>query len=150
MTIDERRKRDREHKREQRRLNTVYAQRVREKKRSPEAKARRQELRQRPEAKAQQAAYCRQRRQREDAKAKERGRHQLRKAMANGQVMRPDRCEICNQPDQKRRDGKSGLRADHYLGYDHPTTVRFVCPTCDGKQEMERGNTTLGQVIATT
>lgn len=148
MTIEEIRKRDRERKRAERASNTAYAQRVREAKRSAAALKRRQELRQRPEQKEKERLYIKQYRTRPEAKQKDKARRALNEAIARGIVTRPSGCELCGSADKRLRDGRTGLRADHYAGYDKPLVVRFVCLRCDGEQERARGNTTLGKRIA--
>lgn len=146
--IEERRKYDREHKRLQRALNTDYANRVRAKKRDSIRKDRRKELRSRDESKVKEAAYARKYRQRPEVVLKNKARSAVNYALAKGLIMRPSNCELCGEPDRKLRGGRSGLRADHYKGYEFVLEVRFVCTFCDGKQERERGNTTLGKRIA--
>ncbi len=62
-------------------------------------------------------------------------------ALVMGKLIRPERCELCNDIPVPMKDGRSGLRMDHYMGYDSKywTTVRFVCIPCDSKQIIERG-----------
>jgi hypothetical protein len=57
-------------------------------------------------------------------------------AIRTGRLVRPDRCELCDQAPGVDRLGRTLLRADHHLGYarEHWLDVRFVCPTCDGLQ----------------
>ena len=127
---------DRERKQEQRRLNTPYAQRVREAKRSEEAKAKRKELRHRPESKEKERLYAIEYRKRPEVRAKNKAREAVKIALANGMLKRPTDCEICNSKDVPLKDGRSGLRADHYKGYEKEChlIVRFICTSCDGKQ----------------
>ena len=127
---------DRERKKEQRRKNTPYAERQRKQKRSEAAKARRRELRQRPEQKAKEAAYAREYRKRPNTRAKAKAREQAKQALVNGSLTRPHECEICGKQDDPLRDGRSGLRMDHHLGYDKENwlNVQFICVECDGKQ----------------
>ena len=145
---DRRRRLDRERKRAERAMNTPYAQRVRAAKRDAKRKARRKELRQRPEQKAKERAYIAEFRNRPEQKKKNAARSAVNVAIQSGKIVRPDHCELCGKPDEKLRDGRTGLRADHYNGYDRPLDVRFVCVSCDGEQERARGNTTLGKRIA--
>ncbi len=148
QSIEEKRKIDRERKRAERANNTAYAQRVRESKRSASRLARRQELRQREEQKKKERDYARHRRNRPDVQLKEKCRSILRWAVQSGKIKVPHCCEICQSPDVRLRDGRRGLRADHYAGYDKPLVVRFICIKCDGEQERQRGNTTLGKKVA--
>lgn len=143
--LEARRKLDRERKQWERANNTAYAQRVRESKRGERVKARRRELRQRPEQKEKEKAYMRVHRQSRDAREKDNARGKVNYAIAHGKIVRPPCCQLCGAPDTKLRDGRSALRADHYAGYDTPLIVRFVCVKCDGEQERRRGNTTLGK-----
>lgn len=131
-----RRKKDRENKQEHRKLNTPYAQRVRESKRSEKAKKRRNELRQRPEQKEKERIYAIEYRKRPEVKLKNKARYTLNTALSKGILKRPSTCEVCGIKDIPLRDGRSGLRADHYLGYEikNHLKVKFICVSCDGKQ----------------
>ncbi len=64
-------------------------------------------------------------------------------ALRQGKLIRPERCELCNEIPKPMKNGQSGLRMDHYKGYDREnwTTVRFVCIPCDSKQIIERNKT---------
>jgi hypothetical protein len=146
--IEKRRKSDRERKRIQRRLNTPYAERCREAKRSEGYKERRRQLRRSQDQKDKEAAYAREYRKRPEVIAKIRARTKLTVALNNGTIIRPRSCDLCGSPDTKLNGGRSALRADHYEGYENPLTVRFVCVSCDGLQERQRANTTLGKIIA--
>lgn len=146
--LEKKRKYDREYKRAQRANNTPYAQRTRERKRSEKAKSRRRELRKRTSIRRKERAYVKEYRKRPHVIAKARARATAAYAIASGRIKRPDRCELCGRKESHLADGRSSLRADHYKGYEHPLVVRFVCLSCDGKQEMERGNTTLGKRLA--
>lgn len=130
-------------------MNTPYAERVRESKRSERVKVRRRELRKRDSQRAKEAAYAREYRKRPEVIAKNKARYIANRAIQNGSIVRPDKCQICGEPDVPLADGRSRLRADHYDGYDKAMTVRFVCVRCDGEQERARGNTTLGLQLAT-
>jgi hypothetical protein len=140
--IELRRKKDRERKQQERRQNTDYAKRVRESKRSEKSKARRNELRQRPEQKEKERLYALEYRKRPEAKAKNHARYSVNMALAKGILVRPLNCEICGKPDIKLRDGRSSLRADHYLGYEPENylNVKFICIECDGKQLRKEYN----------
>ena len=136
MNKEERRKYDRERKQKERRLNTPYAQRVRKSKQSEKVKARRQELRQRPEQKEKERIYIAEYRKRPEVIAKNKARYALNNAIIKGIINRPDHCEICGKKDVPLRDGRTGLRADHYLSYEKENylNVKFICIDCDGKQ----------------
>jgi len=132
----DRKKYDRERKQEQRKLNTPYAKRVRESKRTESAKNRRKELRERLESKEKERLYAIEYRKRPEVKAKNKARESVKAALANGLLVRPDKCVVCNEKDLRLKDGRSALRADHYLGYDKTNylNVKFICTSCDGKQ----------------
>ena len=123
-------------KKEQRECDSEYAQRVRDSKNSDETKKRRKELRQRKESKEKEMLYQREYRQRPEVKAKNKARHAVKAALINGILKRPKKCQICNNVDKPLKDGRTGLRADHYLGYekDNYLNVKFICVKCDGKQ----------------
>lgn len=132
----DRKKYDRERKQKQRALNTPYAQRVRESKNSERVKVRRRELRSQPDHREKEKIYQREYRKRPEVKEKNKARHAVKVALINGIITRPSNCELCGDPDKKLKDGRSALRADHYLGYskEHYLSVKFICVVCDGKQ----------------
>lgn len=134
------RKKDRERKQLQRKLNTPYAQRVRETKRSERAKIRRRELRQRPEQKEKERLYMSEYRKRPDVITKNKARYAANIAIQRGIIKRPNNCENCGTEDIPLRDGRSGLRADHYLGYaeENYLKVKFICLKCDGNQLQKK------------
>lgn len=125
-----------EWKKEQRKLNTPYAERVRNSKLTEQSKERRKELRQRPESKEKEREYQKEYRKRPDVKLKNSARHAVKKALIDGILKRPNNCEICGCNDTPLKDGRTGLRADHYLGYEKENhlKVKFICVSCDGKQ----------------
>ena len=136
MDKEKRKKYDRERKQEQRKLNTPYAQRVRESKRTKRVKDRRNELRQRVEQKEKERLYVIEYRKRPHVIAKNKARYAANAAIMKGIIKRPNNCELCGTKDEPLRDGRSGLRADHYLGYEKENhlKVKFICVDCDGKQ----------------
>ena len=123
-------------KKEQRTANSEYAQSVRLAKNSDASKKRRKELRQRNESKEKEMLYQREYRERPEVKAKNKARHAVKAALINGILKRPIGCELCNTKDKPLKDGRTGLRADHYLGYEKQNhlKVKFICVKCDGKQ----------------
>jgi len=123
-------------KKEQRIDNSKYAQKVRLSKNSEEVKKRRKELRQRKESKEKEMLYQREYRKRPEVKAKNKARHAVKSALVKGILKRPDFCEVCKVKDVPLKDGRTGLRADHYLGYqkENYLNVKFICTSCDGKQ----------------
>lgn len=123
-------------KKEQRENNSEYAQNQRKAKNSEEIKERRRELRQRESSKEKEKLYQREYRKRPEVKAKNKARHAVKYALINGSLKRPNNCEMCNELDKPLKGGRSGLRADHYLGYEKENylKVKFICLKCDGKQ----------------
>ena len=145
--LEELRKRDRERKRGARRENTAYAERQRTAKRSPERREARNARRRTPEVREKQASYMRIQRQRPEFKAKDRARAAVKYAIKKGDLVPGTTCEECGKDPGLRSDGKRAIRADHHKGYteEHFLDVRWVCPDCDGKAEIQRGNTTRGK-----
>lgn len=127
---------DKEYKKKQRRLNTPYAQRSRAHKWEESVKERSRELSQNPARKEVKKLYAREYRKRPEAQTKIRARAAVGRALKSGKLVRPKCCEICGAKDVPLRDGRSGLRSDHYLGYDKENylNVQFICIKCDGKQ----------------
>jgi hypothetical protein len=123
-------------KKEQRIDNSEYAQRVRLSKNSEETKERRKELRKRPESLEKEMLYQREYRKRPEVKAKNKARQAVNSALINGILKRSECCDICKIKDITLKDGRTGLRADHYLGYEKENylNVKFICVKCDGKQ----------------
>jgi hypothetical protein len=130
----------RERMRQQRADNTEYIQRQRAAKRSERVKAKRREQRQTPEQKEKEKLYAREYRKRPHVKAKNRARHKAKQALIRGIIKRPDNCETCGMPDAPLRDGRSGLRMDHHMGYDEDNWINviFICVKCDGNQMIKR------------
>ena len=123
-------------KKRQRELNTPYAQRQRIAKRGESVLKQRRLNRQTPEQKEKERLYQIKYRQRPDVKLKAKARYTARWAFIKGIIKRPNNCDICNKPDAPLIDGRSGLRMDHYLGYEKENwlKVKYICVECDGKQ----------------
>lgn len=134
--MTDRKKYDRERKQKERALNTPYAQRVRESKRSESSKKRRNELRLDPERKEKERLYAIEYRRRPEVKLKNNARYSVHFALSKGIIKRPLNCELCGCLDIPLKDGRSGFMADHYLGYEKENwlKVKFICLSCDGKQ----------------
>lgn len=127
-------------KRMQRSENTPYAQRVRIAKRSKPYKAKRQAARltdnQRAKARKSISAY----RSKDENKIKLAARSAAASAIRKGILIRPKFCQRCNAPEKFGIDGRTLLRADHFMGYapEHHLTVQWVCTDCDGDLERLR------------
>ena len=118
----------------QRELNSDYAKKQRDLKNSEKSKERRRELRQRESSKEKEKLYQREYRKRPEVIEKNKARHAVKYALISGILKRPTNCELCGDIDKPLKDGRSGLRADHYLGYEKENhlNVKFVCLKCDG------------------
>jgi hypothetical protein len=134
------RKQDRERKKEQRVENTAYAERQRARKRRQDIKEKRNATRRTPEARRKQQAYQQVYRKREHAQLRARARVAVQHAIARGDLVRPSICEDCGSTPGRAADGRSLIRADHFMGYDKTNylNVQWVCTTCDGSRERER------------
>jgi hypothetical protein len=53
-------------------------------------------------------------------------------ALKNGTLIRPDECENCGKNPGYTSNGRTKIRAYHYLGHsmDHALDVKFWCATC--------------------
>ncbi len=121
---------------QQRVLDTPYAQRVREAKRSKKVLSGRREKRGTEEEREKAKLYAREYRKRPEARMKERARYAARSALVSGKIKRPDNCELCNMPDKPLKDGRSGLRMDHYLGYSEENWLNV--PIRAGEKDFEK------------
>ena len=54
----------------------------------------------------------------------------VRWAVESGRTQKPITCWACGEQPPARRDGRSGLHAHHYNGYDHPLDVMWLCQQC--------------------
>lgn len=55
---------------------------------------------------------------------------QVRTAIKNGTLVRPEFCSRCGAADTIGRSGRHTIQAHHYKGYDHPLTVEWLCAKC--------------------
>ena len=80
-------------------------------------------------------------RQRTENKDRVRARSVSWNLLRRKKIFRPENCEICGRLPPRLKDGRSGLRADHYKGYERKNwaVVRFICKDCDGKQLRAKG-----------
>lgn len=60
---------------------------------------------------------------------KERARGRLRDAVRYGKIKKPDACEFCLLPKEKRH-----LQGHHHKGYDYPLDVIWLCGLCHAKE----------------
>ena len=82
----------------------------------------------------------------EHYKSQSSARIAIRRAIENGLLVRPSRCELCKSKPTPQKinciDGrilnKSGIMAHHYNGYDKPLDVWWVCHSCNSKMRGER------------
>ena len=123
-------------KREQRERNSPYAQRQREAKRSTDCKEKRKIIRNTRGNKEKEKLYQKEYRSRPEVIKKTKARNRAKWALMQGRIKRPSACENCGVKDTPLKDGRSGLRMDHYLGYEKENwlNVKFICVQCDGLQ----------------
>lgn len=134
---------DRSRKRDGRAQNTAYAERVRAHKRSAEYKEQRNATRRTPEQRARAAEYAYAYRTRPAAAFREAARVAVGQALKRGTLVRPTCCVLCGAIPRVAADGRSSIRADHYLGYEkvHWLDVQWICTTCDGVVTRARRKT---------
>ena len=60
---------------------------------------------------------------------KDRARRLVRKALRQGTLKRPKKCEHCGRSG-KASDGRAYIHAHHYKGYTRPLDVQWLCPLC--------------------
>lgn len=127
-------------KRQARANQTEYADDTRTRKRSPAYRSKTNDARAKPANREAQRKI----RQRYSAnpqnRTKEIARTAVNKAIHAGHLTRPESCDLCSRVPGRGRDGRSLIRADHYMGYapEHHLTIQWVCTTCDGALERER------------
>lgn len=85
-------------------------------------------------------ANSRVRNARPEEKIKNAARNKLRQAVYDGRVLRPLKCERCNQLGGFAKDGRSLIQADHHHGYenDHALNIWWICKSCDTEIEKLR------------
>lgn len=59
----------------------------------------------------------------------------VRQAVVDGTIKKPSRCQKCHAPEKFGIDGRSLLQGHHYLGYEKPLVVTWLCSTCHGKED---------------
>jgi hypothetical protein len=126
LTKEEIKKRDREYKRMKRRTDPEWLAKERERRR----KYGKYRVRNPKKYKRYAETY----RLKEENKEKEKARGIICGAIKKGKIIVPKICEICRKKPKPFKTNRRPLRADHYMGYDHPLIVRFICVDCDGKQ----------------
>ena len=60
----------------------------------------------------------------------------VRRAIESGSLTRPELCSNCGNQ-CKRVDGVSAIQAHHYLGYSNHIEVKWLCPKCHRKADLE-------------
>jgi len=65
-----------------------------------------------------------------DQLIRDRARAAVKRALARGQITRPSSCPRCNSPERFGNDGRSLMHAHHFLGYNHPLEIEWLCITC--------------------
>ncbi len=64
----------------------------------------------------------------------------LMAAIERGDVLRPDRCGRCQEFPRPRSDGRSGIHGHHFMGYDHPLRVMWLCVLCHSTEHRARAS----------
>jgi hypothetical protein len=67
---------------------------------------------------------------------KENARKVLARAVARGDIVRPERCEDCGGEGQAYEDGRSPIQG-HHEDYDKPLEVAWLCRRCHGARHRE-------------
>ena len=65
--------------------------------------------------------------------AKEIAYRAVRSAIEKGLLPVAPKCEDCGESPM-RRDGARAVQAHHYLGYERPLDVKWLCPPCHSKE----------------
>lgn len=60
----------------------------------------------------------------------DKARRMVRHAISTGLLRRPDICEMCGGSPGQARDGRPMIHGHHYLGYDNPLSVQWLCVPC--------------------
>lgn len=63
------------------------------------------------------------------AKIQSRAWAKVKSAIAIGELKRPEKCERCNTPPRRGKDGRSCLHA-HHEDYTKPLSVEWICAKC--------------------
>ncbi len=76
------------------------------------------------------------------------------KAIKEGKIQRPDRCELCHKVPGPMSDGRTRIVAHHAYGYDRPLEFWWICDLCNhrlpgypfhsGQVSMEQARAFLG------
>ena len=61
------------------------------------------------------------------------------RAQERGEIKPFKSCERCHKS-QVRRDGGRAIQAHHYLGYENPLAVEWLCPKCHQKADAARAD----------
>lgn len=76
----------------------------------------------------------------------DRAQDMVEKAVARGDLVRPDACEACGSGGQMR-DGRSRIQA-HHDDYNHPLNVRWLCQPCHHEWHRHNSAVPRKEVIA--
>lgn len=70
---------------------------------------------------------------------KQKARRWVRERIASGKILVPEKCFDCGKKPMPLKDGRRGLMADHYKGYEKKNwlIVQFICRPCDGKRRRK-------------
>lgn len=67
----------------------------------------------------------------EDKTKKKRVQHLVEKAIKQGIIINPNKCQLCNE-ENIFKDGRSGIQA-HHCDYDKPLDIMWLCQMCHHK-----------------
>ena len=68
---------------------------------------------------------------------KESARRAVRIAIESGRLVPARQCDVCGSS-ATRIDGRRGIQAHHYAGYENKLTVSWLCPKCHRKADAAR------------
>ena len=127
-------------RREQRAHRTAGALRTAERKRTPAYRAKTNAAKTNPKHHAKQRLVRNRYLAKPESQIKEAARRAVNAAIQRGDLVRPQDCSRCGCTPPRGRDGRSLIRADHYMGYapEYHLTIQWICTTCDGDLERER------------
>lgn len=78
----------------------------------------------------------------DDDGRKARARAAVRRALASGQLVKPNRCRRCGEAEKFGADGRSLIHAHHGHGYDRHLEVEWLCVKCHFQDdERPKGET---------
>lgn len=68
---------------------------------------------------------------------KDKAKRELNRAVATGQITRPDKCDRCGCVPPRGSDGRTAIQGHHHNGYDKPLDVLWLCHACHNKEHSD-------------